>query len=101
LTLSLHDALTIYSTENMIEVDNFKGLFQSRIQSEYMNKGYHIEFRWWDFGEEKGKAWAQDPAPGEYVKPGDTVYVWISVPGKNIHPPPGRDDDDRSEEHTS
>ncbi|SFG35063.1 serine/threonine protein kinase [Planifilum fulgidum] len=86
--------LTVNSTENMIEVDNFKGLFQSRIQSEYMNKGYHIEFRWWDFGVEKGKAWAQDPAPGEYVKPGDTVYVWISVPGKNIHPPPGRDDDD-------
>lgn len=87
--------LTVNSTENMIKVMNFRGIFQSRIRDDIMPKlDYNVEFKYWPSDEvQKYQAFTQDPAPGQYVKRGGTVYVWINIE-KTIDPPPGRDNDD-------
>ncbi|GAA5346148.1 hypothetical protein PLACP1_23090 [Planifilum fimeticola] len=87
--------LTVNSTENMIEVRDFRGIYESRIRDDIKPKvDYNIEFKYWPSNEVSTyQAFTQDPAPGEYVEPGGTVNVWINIP-KRIDPPPGNDDDD-------
>jgi len=87
--------LTVNSNENMIQVMDFRGIYQSRIRDDIRpTLKYNVEFKFWPSSEVKTyQAFTQDPAPGDYVKPGDTVYVWINLP-KRLDPPPGDDDDD-------
>lgn len=87
--------LTVNSTENMIKVMDFRGIYQSRIRDDIRpTLKYKVEFKFWPSSEvARHQAFTQDPAPGEYVKPGDTVYVWINEPGR-WDPPPGHEDDD-------
>jgi serine/threonine-protein kinase len=88
--------LTVNSTENMIEVMDFRGYYESRIRDQLRpTLNYNVEFKYWPSSEVgRYKAFTQDPAPGGYVEPGGTVYVWINIP-KRVDPPPGQSNDDK------
>lgn len=74
---------------DMVEVRNMSGLYETKINQLQGEWGYNVEFIYWPGSGNRGQAFASDPAPGQKVKKGDTVKVWInSQKGRGAIPPP-------------
>lgn len=68
-----------------LTVKNFRGMWQTEAQK-YANGslGYKVDIdnsRCYPGDVDRGKILDQQPAAGEKIKSGETVYLWISVPG--------------------
>lgn len=81
----------LVNPDNLVQVEDFTGQFQSRINERRFTFDYMINYTFYSgCSESTGKAIGQKPKGGEYVESGGEVTVWICDRrnGKHDNPPP-------------
>ncbi|MDR6227241.1 Stk1 family PASTA domain-containing Ser/Thr kinase [Desmospora profundinema] len=79
------DTVTLYvnSADGTVVVEDYNGQWQSRLQNNESKLDYKVEYKFYHVpGVQQGIIVGSDPAPGERVKRGGKVEVWISQPGQ-------------------